>query len=226
MKVNEKTLAEAYLLGSYLGDGHCLWRTNDPQHHVYQFVMPSIDSDLLNKVCDSIYCLFPELYGRVVIEMVTEKRNHEVLRCSSKSLCQFLRSRCDIKKRLPLLSDTTLFREFVAGLMDTDGWITQNVYKNINRWQMGFATTAPWYFLLRKCLQQEGVKVGSTQMVWKPKDKQDKWADCHRMYINIASFVDAGFYFSIVRKQNRLENWQRYMRGELSTTTRSAPTHA
>lgn len=226
MKTTEQKLAQAYLLGSYLGDGHCHWNTDDSRHSVYQFVMPSIDDDLLDKVKRSIIICFPFLEDRVRI-VEDDKGKYKRLRCSSKDLCQFLRSRCDIKQRLPKFSDPTLFKEFVSGLMDTDGWITEYHVKNSDypgfRYQMGFATTSPWYRSLRKQLRQSGVKVGSTQKIWKPKDKQVQWADCRRMYINITSFVTAGFYFSIMRKQSRLQNWQCTIRNELPTTTRLAP---
>ena len=233
METLEKQLAEAYLLGAYLGDGHCSWNDGgDRKHNSYQLHLPSMDADLLDKVRASIYLCFPQLEGKVVISKY-DKRNHELLWCSSIELCQFLRSRCDVKKRLPRFSDKLLFREFIAGLMDTDGWITENFARRQKPyvwegkvWQMGFATTAPWYGLLNRLLQQSGVVLGKTTKVWQPEDKKDVWADCFRTYFNIASFVDAGFYFTIARKKNRIQNWQQHMRGESSETRSPDPTHA
>ena len=230
METMEKKLAEAYLLGAYLGDGHCQWEVSDPRHHVYQFVQPSIDTDLLQKVRDSIHTCFPFLNERVVIEPDKDKPHRWILRCSSKDLCQFLRSRCDIKKRLPVISGSMLLKEFVAGLMDTDGWITQHYARRQKPypwegwvWQMGFATTSPWYQDVRELFKRSGVVLGKEGKVHKPKHKEGIWADCANVYINIASFVDAGFYFSIARKCERIQNWQQHVRGESSETRSLAP---
>lgn len=221
MDTVEKKMAKAYLLGAYLGDGHARWIDNDGSPN-YTFLMPSTDRDLLDKVSQCIYRIFPYLKNRIIID---NRDTYEMLRCHSKDLAHFLRSHTDVKKRLPRCSDPMLFREFVAGLMDTDGWITEH---NAVRpkwsgkvWQMGFATTLPWYRLFNKLLQQAGVILGKSTVVWKPKDVE--WADCYRTYFNIASFVNAGFYFSIERKQQRLRNWQHKMFGESSETRSQSP---
>jgi len=216
------------LLGAYLGDGHCEWLAGILQKPAYQFSLSKIDRDLVEKVGKCVGVIFPHLQDRITIEPA--KGNYHIVRCFSKELCHFLRSRCDIKRRLPVFSDTVLLKEFIAGLMDTDGWITQHYARRQKPypwegwvWQMGFATTSPWYDNVRQLLQHCGAVLGKHGKVHKPKDKEDVWADCSNVYINIASFVDAGLYFTVARKRERLQSWQDHVRGKSSETRSLAP---
>ncbi len=220
MEMMEKKLAEAYLLGAYLGDGHCQVRTVRRPFN-YQFMMPSTDPDLLVKVRSCIHQCFPQSADRVSIKKYHANDRAEHLFCGSKDLCLFLRSRCDVKNRLPLFPNVTLFREFVAGLMDTDGWIAESILPYGSRWSIGFATTSLWHDSFKRLLQHYGVKVGKTLI--KNCDKNPNWKPLYSVTFNKDSFVDAGFYFSIQRKCERLQNWQRYAYGEISETRSQGP---
>jgi hypothetical protein len=216
-------LARAYLLGVYIGDGHAQWTVSDIAHPVYQFVVPSMDLDLLSKTQRCIKRAFPELRGRIRISTEPRANGKGVLFrlvCHSKRLCRFLIKKTDKKMRLPIFKKPELLKEFVAGLMDTDGWITEHGPVGKARYQMGFATTLPWTETLRKVFQQNGISVGSIQQ---QQRYNDNWNHCYRMYLNISTFVDAGFYFSIARKQSRIKRWRIQVRGESSTTIRHAP---
>lgn len=197
--------AKAYLLGVYLGDGYV-------DEKGYCFSVVSLDKDLLDKVFKCIYKIYPDLRRSKRIKWSEKPRNGsgkgKLLRfyCRSNRLCRFLTKKTDTKKKLPKFKDATVFHEFVAGLMDTDGWITEYTRKDGYKvWQMGFGSTFPWLKDFRSHLQSCGVEVSSIQ---KQKNyKREAWKDCYRFYINLKTFVGAGFYFSIKRKQQRLGNW-------------------
>lgn len=221
----EVKLAKAYLLGVYLGDGHAQWSQYE-NGAVYQFVVPSLDQDLLEKTSQCLVRIYPELKDR--IRIITEPRTGKTkgvlyrLICHSKELCRFLIRKTKKKNKLPKFKNPTLFKEFVSGLMDTDGWITEWWSKKDDsfKYQMGFATTLPWLKKLKKRFQKAGIVIGKIQKQCK---YNDNWNDCYRMYLNISSFVDAGFYFSIKRKQQRLLNWIERIGGASSTTLCRAP---
>lgn len=215
----EMTRFHAYLLGAYLGDGHVAHRHkynrgNKNANGNHQFTIASIDKDLLKRTKRCIKKCFPKFEGSLNINRAARngKQKGYIYRLDiyNKELCDFLIDTTNWKKKLPKFSNKKLFREFVAGLMDTDGWIAENFSRTeqIWKWQMGFAVNLPWLKYFKIQLEKFGVHSGSIQRV--TQKTSPNWVDCYRIYINIRDFINAGLYFRVKRKRQRLVNYQRH----------------
>jgi len=119
---------------------------------------------------------------------------------SDQLMCSWLRKVTNEKKELPVeLFDAPreVQREFISGAMDGDGYISQ--YKNGTLGVMGFAITDLWIFQFAELLRKLGVQTSTPSRETKNRKKP-----LYRFRINKPSFIKAGLYFSIERKQSRL----------------------
>ena len=120
----------------------------------------------------------------------------------------------DNKNKIPktvIDSKIEIIAEFVAGLMDTDGYIsTGKTRLGHQKFSLGFINSGEWldpFITLLKFLE---VKVGKKTL--KKKYRSDNEKDCFQININLRSFVEAGLYFNCQRKQRILDKYKSNVR--------------
>ena len=200
MTINNKD--KAYLFGVYLGDGCCY---KSPS---CSFSIASGDKDVIEKTSSIVNQHFNK---NSKIKLI--KPNNTQLyyfRVYSKALFEMLTSQTKNKSELPefvINSDKETKSEFVAALMDTDGYISTGVNKfGWQRYSLGFINSGEWLNNFIMLLQNLGIKVGKKTLKKKYRSLNEK--DCYQININLRSFVEEGLYFSCQRKQALLERYK------------------
>ncbi len=193
----------AYLFGVYLGDGCC----NKAGRH-YNFRIVSEDDDVVRKTMKIVNKMFNRHY-----KIIFKKPNKTRLSClsvySDKVMFNLLREVTLNKSKIPEFvknSSSVIKAEFVAGLMDTDGYASQGINKfGQQRFSLGFVNSSKWIDEFIDFLTRLKVKVGKKTLKKKYRSLNEK--DCYQININLRSFVEAGLYFSCKRKQRILDNY-------------------
>ena len=190
----------AYLFGVYLGDGCCYKNKS--------FTIVSGDKDVIERTSEIVKHLFKK-EGR----LSEIHPNNKILfrfRAYNKELFEALTSQTKNKSELPsfvLNADFKIITAFVAGLMDTDGYISTGINKyGWQRYSLGFINSADWLENFIFLLQKNGVKVGKKTLKKKYRGQDEK--DCYQININLRSFTEKGFYFNCERKQELLEKYK------------------
>lgn len=198
----------AYLFGVYLGDGCCSKFTRH-----YNFRIISEDGDVIERTMQIVNLLFNKNY-----HLISIKPNKTYLYSftvgSNKNLFDMLISETGYKTHLPefvMNSDREIKAEFVAGLMDTDGYISSSKNKfGQQRFSLGFVNSGDWLDQFIALLQSLGVKVGKKTPKRKYRSVNEK--DCYQININLRSFIERGLYFNCQRKQRTLEKYKSSVR--------------
>ena len=134
----------------------------------------------------------------------SSKPNHHV-RCGDPEICRALQSETDSKAKLPdwiFTADKDVKLAFIAGLMDSEGYVC--VREGRGQAHMGFKSTDLWFNDFLRLLQSVGIvhgKIGVEQ------PRKPGYRTPRRVTIKLRSWVDAGGYFRIARKQERVEKW-------------------
>lgn len=193
---------KAYLLGIYLGDGCC------HKSKGYGFCIISGDKDVIEKakiISNGITKKDCQLQ-----EIMPNKTKLYRFRTYSKELFNFLTSETENKSKIPeaiINSNKEIILEFVAGLMDTDGYISSGINSfGCQRYSLGFVNSAQWIDGFIMILRNFGIKVGKKTL--KRKYRSNKEKDCYQININLRSFIEHDFYFNCKRKQELLEKYK------------------
>jgi len=209
--MNEK---RAYLLGFHLGDG-CL--TAGPRGSTV-VKYECIDEDII-ELCSSI--LFSEFGSDVTVR---ENPKKHVFICVSQklSVCEWVESLVGFagySKRWPKLIEgcsKELKIAFLAGLMDSDGFISikygqkywhkknQRYYTQRFMSLIGFCNTAPWIVNVVNLVQSLGVKTGGIKETIRRKSGYKGTMPMKKVYFNEKSYIDSGCFFVGERKQSKL----------------------
>lgn len=206
---------KAYLFGAQVGDGCCFTK----QH---SFTIVSGDRDVIERVKVIVNQILQKNYPLAYIRPNNVKLYH--FRTYNKKLFKMLMSETENKKCLPKFvvdSDKRIIAEFIAGLMDTDGYISAGTNKfGQQRFSLGFVNSGEWIDEFIALLQKLGIKVGKKTLKKKYRGVSEK--DCYQININLRSFVENNLYFCCGRKQNILEKYKSRVRyqsyGESSET--------
>lgn len=199
----------AYLIGVYMSDGSISANKNGWR----MFTLEVIDKDFAEETQRAINEILQtnkqtEIYQR--IRPVIKNKMLYKAYMGNQNLCNWLVEITGKKQYIPdmiLEADKVLQLEFLAGIFDSDGWAL--IRKggtgkfsdgNIN---IGFGKCSLWTFELKKML--ENLKVKITKMSRETKNRKKP---LYRMNINVKSFVKAGLYFKIQRKQQRVLKWK------------------
>lgn len=219
----------AYLLGVYLGDG-CVTQTSDGYP---VFRLNTIDADFAEAVRQALESLTPRPININVHAVKKSSKPNHSLRCGDPGICRRLVADTEGKAKLPdgiheWPRDHRL--AFIAGLMDSEGFVGANRSNPTNRrFYMGFKSCDPWVPEFIRLVQGIGVRIGKvqTEEPLRPGYKRPT-----RFTIKMQSWIDAGCYFNIRRKQDRVEEWasagayerrSRHPRRLISETTRQTP---
>lgn len=208
---NTLTINQAYLLGAYLGDGSVSFA---PQHGNYFFSLNAIDKEFVERVAISL----EEYFGKkpsVFLDKTGggwEKRGTRPLWKTvayGKNKCQYLRDITHDKTVIPKCvweSSRDKQRAFISGVMDSEGYVGRHHNRETGRVQylMGIASTDVWLEDFIRLLEEHGVKCGKRY-----KEKQVKpWHKPKFRYkINTMSWIKSGCKFTIIRKNERLNDY-------------------
>lgn len=205
----------AYILGVYLGDG-CV--TKYCVSKPLTFKVNTIDTDFADKISKELSSLCNTIIHR---SQQTDKRwsKNSVLYqvgCPDQELCLKLRKDTNSKSVIPKYVSgwgNELIKEFVVGLMDSEGYVKGRKTINIengstqltNRmFNMGFKSCDTWFFDFMKIVNLLGLKTGKVT-VDKPYKDGYKTPQCFS--IKMQSWVDSGMRFNIDRKNRRVDEW-------------------
>jgi len=193
----------AYLLGVYLGDG-CV--TTHQGYPVFRLNTIDIEFAEATKAALREYTERPISIHTHEVKK-SSKPNHS-LRCGDPDICRVLSEDTERKAKIPAyVFDWSLENKlaFVAGLMDSEGFVAANSSNPTNRrFYMGFKSCDIWVPDFVRLLESIGVRIGKVQT--EPPRKPGYKAPT-RFTIKMQSWIDAGCYFNIRRKQGRVEAW-------------------
>lgn len=217
----------AYILGVFLGDG-CVTKERG---RYLRFRLNTIDQD---------FALATKAAIEAVSEYAVNVHQHAVaksskpnwsLGCYDPILCDTLVRDTKAKRVIPeYVHDWTRENRvaFIAGLMDSEGFVAQKSVPNVtNRsFYMGFKSCDEWVPDFIRVLQNVGVRIGKIGV---EKPRHAGYKTPVRFSIKMQSWIDAGCYFNIGRKQDRVNRWKAcepyterslYPRRSASETTR------
>jgi len=202
----------AYIAGVYIGDG-CLTRSKK----VKIFRLNTIDKDFSKHTKKALKTL-----GHTDVKIYTykdkrfPKSNLQYQLYSNAKDLWSLKELTSSKDKLPEFikqGSDECKREFIAGAMDSDGFIYGNKWTTRRngktwtgyRWMLGISATGTWIDEFVGLLQTIGVTPGK-------RLERLPYKGAKRMKIqyllNKKTFITSGCYFKIKRKQDRLEAYQ------------------
>ena len=196
----------AYLIGVYLSDGSA--------HHTERnwiFSLTVRDKDFLEETANAL--------ERVFGKRPTAYQDREVLWKLSfyeKSFVLYLWDITSHKQRIPeSITESTIQVKlaFLAGFLDGDGFVSHNVK---GQYQVGFVGTSDWVRdTLPGLLQSLGVKTNKVSTIW-PKTQFKANKPLHRVTVNVHSFIAAGGYAKMSRKEQRLQDYYAHHQAEFT----------
>lgn len=193
----------AYLLGVYLGDG-CV-----TLHQGYLvFRLNTIDREFAEatKAALAEYTKRPIAIHEHAVK--GSRKNNFSLRCGDPDICQALQSETERKAIIPAyVFEWPLDHKmaFIAGLMDSEGFVAANGVNPTNRrFYMGFKSCDGWVPEFVRLLESVGIRIGKVQT---EAPRKPGYKPPTRFTIKMQSWIDAGGYFNIPRKQSRVDQW-------------------
>lgn len=196
----------AYLLGMYLTDGCVKWTKSG------QFRLKSIDKD----IAENIAMIGYRLFGHMPIISFqknggTSKGNHYEVSIYSKDLCKWLEDSTDHKRYLPpfVYGESVEWRkEFLAGLLDGDGWCSVSFVRKKNN----PTGNASWWASIGLCGMTDTYMNGMSKFFatmnidFSHYDSITKAGTSMREYkLKTSSFVENNLYFRCKRKSDKLD---------------------
>lgn len=201
MKIGQsagKTKHLAYLLGVYLGDGHI--GKAQKARGMKRFRLNTIDSDFAEVTAtalESINGFRPAINVHPVSK--SSKPNHAIS-ASGKNLIWMIAA-TENKSKIPSCVwklDREAKLAFISGVMDSEGYAS----KSRNKLTVGLKACDSWINDFHRLMQSIGVIIGKIGEEVLPSGKTAK-----RFHFNVRSWIDAGCYFNIKRKENRVIEW-------------------
>lgn len=226
----------AYILGVYLGDG-CVTHTPDGY---WVFRLNTIDMDFAEATKRALNDLSSRPVNICTHAVKKSSKPNHSLRFGDQKLCERLRDDTNCKSIIPeyvfgLPRDERI--AFIAGLMDSEGFVGKVKRPERQRvsnrdFYMGYKSCDPWVPQFVRLLEMVGVRIGKigVEVPLKPGYKTPT-----RFTIKMQSWIDAGCYFNIKRKADRVAEWvaagayenrSRHPRRLTSETTRQTPFEA
>ena len=192
----------AYLLGVYLGDG-CV-SVDERGYHMFR--VNTIDEDFALAIKAAIANVSQKnvtIHKQIVKK--SSKPNY-ALTCCDQELCKNLLIDTGGDKSLwPMFTLLESEKEFIVGLMDSEGFVAKNTKNHTGRaYYMGFKSCDAWVPEFVKLVQSVGLKIGK---VSKCPPYREHYKVPTRFHIKMQSWVDSGMRFNIKRKQDRVDRW-------------------
>lgn len=211
----------AYFVGAYLSDGYIGPGVN---RNKYRFALSVVDKDFAEAVRDSVDILTGRSHK---LGRATHFRNHNknardqwTVRFCDAGLLTWTLNATRGKGRLPpsiWTADRDAQLHLLAGLMDGDGWISQ-------------CRTRPWQWMIGFCCNRGGLlqeidalleERGVIIRARRPRSVNRRTGSTRPMELRLdhRSFIEAGCFFKMGRKADRLEK----LRGILRDHTPDTP---
>ena len=192
----------AYIVGVYLGDG-CVTKSGGKP----VFRLNTIDADFAAATKAALLDLGAKSVAVSTHSVKKSSKPNHSLSSRYDNLCARLVLITDRKQKLPAGIETWSREDkvaFIAGLMDSEGFVAANSNPTNRRYYMGYKSCDPWVPAFARLLEGVGVRIGkvSTEPPYKPGYKTPM-----RFTIKMQSWIDAGCYYNIRRKQERVEKW-------------------
>lgn len=221
-KYDEQLANTAYSVGFILGD--CYLQSysvvkNGKRYPAQCVRIGKPDLDAIERVRCEVKSCFDVEYAVMPRVLASGIVFHQ-LYLWRKDVFEFFSVNTAFKSKIPefyFSANDNIKRDFVAGLMDSDGYIAQRF--DGSRWQVGFGMTNREIVAgAASIMRSLGVKVGSIG-----EDKKGDYRIVYRINPNIRSFIEAGCYFHAARKSDRLANCKAYLLGSETSNAASAP---
>lgn len=193
----------AYILGVYLGDG-CVTTTGTEKTPVFR--LNTIDADFAEAVADALERLTgvkPNINRRSVKRGSDNYAISRVCRPLTGTLVADTSGKLEIPSYV-FSWGKGLKLAFIAGLMDSEGFVGANKNPTNRRYYMGFKCTSEWVPDFIRILNSVGIKTGK---IGYEAPRKPGYRAPIRFTIKMQSWIDAGGYFNIQRKQRRVLEW-------------------
>jgi len=195
----------AYLLGVYFGDGHIYYVPGS-----YQLTIVSSDRQL----CEISSSICSRICGNS--GTISPVRNYFKLVVCSQSLCDSILGRMSInkdyisankyEKKSVLGSPDSHIKDFLIGLMDSDGWISRRRNGSYFKYEVGFKNTSHLSEEIYKLMLLHGLKCSKLDH----RNQTRNGKECKKCWcwtINPKSYSDL-MSFRLTRKQQLLEQYK------------------
>jgi len=215
----------AYTIGFFLGDG-CLTSypfkssSNGRTYYKNDVVFVSSDLESLEKAHEQIADVFGKSYA-FVRRTLKSGTPHWNFCAHRRDIFDFFAVNTAMRKEIPkyyFSAEASVQKELIAGLMDTDGHCTRTTGgSGLPRWQIGFSNGNLGLVQdVASILQKHNVSVGAIT-----EGRKAGYKSMWIIHPNIRQYIDRGFGFSVLRKQQRLNDYVSHVSG--SETTMAAP---
>lgn len=218
----EQLWSVAYTMGFFLGDGNLHSYTAQKNGKWYplqcvRFGKPDLDA--LQRVQDEIANVFGARYALMKRKLKSGIDFH-ILHAYRRDIFDFFATNTAMKTKIPdayFTAPDEVKRALIAGLMDSDGYVSHTDTEVSFMWQLGFGNTERELVSgLASLLKSLGVKVGVIG-----EHQKAEYRLLYRIRPNVRSFIEAGCNFHCARKKEKLSECLAYMLG--SETTNAAP---
>lgn len=212
----------AYLLGVYLTDGSISTKTKPESGCTFQLQV--IDSDFAERVLEYLKVILPGCKANIGVYSqkrtgFAENNKTEIVKyCVGVGFTKwkdFFFNQTGRKHHIPsVIWDASLQikKWFIAGIMDGDGWISVTKENRTNeRFSVGVGKVEEsWIWEFKQLLEEIGVKVTKPEII--PAGYGNHLVPFVRLHMNVRSFISTGLFFTISRKQNKLEYAIQYLK--------------
>ncbi len=205
----------AYLLGVYLTDG-CISIRREPSPGC-TFQLQVIDRDFAEKTLECLQAILPKCRANIGVYHQKRAGFGEESGTEITKYCvgvgftpwrDFFFEQTGKKHHLPSLiweAPLPIKKWFIAGVMDGDGCITVATKGRKNpRFSIGVGKTEDSRICeFKMLLESLGVRIQSPEII--PAGYREHTVPFVRMKVNVRSFIGAGLFFAIGRKQEKLK---------------------
>jgi len=199
----------AYLLGVYLGDGS-ISSVNVKYPNNFGFSLTSIDKDFVENILNCIKRIKPDCVAQVkkqskISGYSKKEQIYWIIQVGFNNYAKFFIDETGNKHHIPFViwnSSLTIKRWFIAGILDSDGWISYLTRKDNRKYcTIGLGQVEEgWIWEFKKLLESLGVKI------YKPCIRKTKYGKVFVQFsINPTTFILNGLFFTIKRKQDKLK---------------------
>jgi hypothetical protein len=197
----------AYILGVYLGDG-CVttWRAVGRSDRLV-FRLNTIDEDFAGAAKTALADISGYAVTICCHPVSKSSKPNWALALGDRALCERLVTDTQKKRIIPgYVFDwpRDLRLAFIAGLMDSEGYVAGNSNHTGRRFYMGFKSCDAWVPDFIRILHSVGIAIGKVG-IEQPRRKGYKTP--MRFAIKMKSWIDSGARFNIARKQRRVDEW-------------------
>lgn len=197
----------AYILGVYLGDGCISIRRVEGEKERPQFRLNTIDEDFSNATKAALQTMTAYKVTQFCYPVSKSSKPNWAICLNDTPLCDRLVSDTASKKKIPEYVfgwPKDLKLQFIAGLMDSEGFVAANNNASGRRYYMGYKSCDIWVPDFIKILQSVGILIGKIGI---EKPRFSGYKTPTRFTIKMQSWIDSGARFNIVRKQKRVDEW-------------------